>query len=67
MATPQQLADLQAARGLELDDLFTQLMIEHHAGGIHMAQYAQEHARLERGALPSRGRSWRTSRWRSTS
>ena len=21
-------------------------MIEHHAGGIHMAQYAQEHARL---------------------
>jgi uncharacterized protein (DUF305 family) len=46
MATPQQIAALEAARGLELDDLFTQLMIEHHAGGIHMAQYAQEHARL---------------------
>jgi uncharacterized protein (DUF305 family) len=46
MATPPQMADLEAARGLALDDQFTQLMIEHHAGGIHMAQYAEEHARL---------------------
>jgi uncharacterized protein (DUF305 family) len=46
MATPEQLADLEAARGLALDDLFTRLMIEHHAGGIHMAEFAEEHARL---------------------
>jgi uncharacterized protein (DUF305 family) len=46
MATPEQLAALEAARGLELDDLFTRLMIEHHAGGVHMAQFAEEHARL---------------------
>jgi uncharacterized protein (DUF305 family) len=47
MATPAQIAALEVARGTELDDLFTQLMIEHHAGGIHMAQYAQQHARLQ--------------------
>jgi uncharacterized protein (DUF305 family) len=46
MATPEQLADLEAGRGLALDDLFTRLMIEHHAGGIHMAEFAEEHARL---------------------
>jgi uncharacterized protein (DUF305 family) len=46
MATPEELEALEAARGLDLDDLFTRLMIEHHAGGIHMAQYAEEHARL---------------------
>jgi uncharacterized protein (DUF305 family) len=37
MATDAQLKELAAARGRELDDLFSRLMIEHHQGGIHMA------------------------------
>jgi uncharacterized protein (DUF305 family) len=44
LATQAQLAQLAAARGAKLDDLFTQLMIQHHAGGIHMAAYAANHA-----------------------
>ena len=44
LATTAQMAQLAAARGFELDDLFTQLMIQHHAGGIHMAAYAATHA-----------------------
>ncbi len=44
LATPEQMQQLQDARGFELDKLFTQLMIEHHAGGIHMAAYAATHA-----------------------
>ncbi len=43
LATKAQMAELEAARGSELDDLFTALMIEHHAGGIHMAAYAATH------------------------
>jgi uncharacterized protein (DUF305 family) len=44
LATNAQMQELQDARGFELDQLFTQLMIEHHAGGVHMAAYAAEHA-----------------------
>jgi len=44
LATAAQLDQLANARGAELDDLFTRLMIEHHAGGIHMADYAAVHA-----------------------
>ena len=44
LATPAQMQELANARGFELDKLFTQLMIEHHAGGVHMAAYAAEHA-----------------------
>ena len=43
MATDEELAELEAATGEELDDLFTRLMILHHRGGIHMAQYAVDH------------------------
>lgn len=39
MATEEQLAELETATGAELDDLFTTLMIEHHRGGIHMAEF----------------------------
>jgi uncharacterized protein (DUF305 family) len=46
MATPAEMQELAAARGLQLDDLFTALMINHHAGGLHMAQHAAETARL---------------------
>jgi uncharacterized protein (DUF305 family) len=43
MATQAQLDELDAATGTELDDLFSSLMIAHHRGGIHMAQYAVDH------------------------
>ena len=43
MATPEQMEELAAATGDELDDLFTSLMIEHHRGGIHMGRYAADH------------------------
>jgi uncharacterized protein (DUF305 family) len=45
MATPEQVAALSRARGRRLDDLFSALMINHHAGGLHMAEYAGDHAK----------------------
>ncbi len=42
MATEAELAELDAAEGQELDDLFSSLMIRHHRGGTHMAQYAAD-------------------------
>jgi uncharacterized protein (DUF305 family) len=39
MATAEQLAQLSAATGLDADDLFTRLMINHHAAGAEMAEY----------------------------
>ncbi|HEY9391154.1 MAG TPA: DUF305 domain-containing protein [Mycobacteriales bacterium] len=44
MATPEQMAALRAAKGQALDVLFLQLMIQHHQGGLPMAQYAVDHA-----------------------
>jgi uncharacterized protein (DUF305 family) len=43
MPTKAELAELDAAQGLTADDVFTRLMIHHHAGGIAMAEYAAEH------------------------
>jgi len=43
MPTKAELAELDESSGLEADDLFTHLMIRHHAGGIAMAEYAAEH------------------------
>ena len=37
----------QDARGRDLDQLFTRLMICHHEGGIHMAEFAAAHATTE--------------------
>jgi uncharacterized protein (DUF305 family) len=72
LATPAQMEQLANARGAELDDLFTRLMIVHHAGGIHMAAYAADNAELastrrwaanmdsgQRGEI-SEMNSWRT-------
>lgn len=39
-----QLDELAAARGAEIDRLFLERMAEHHRGGLHMAQAAQEQA-----------------------
>jgi uncharacterized protein (DUF305 family) len=38
MATPAELTQLREATGLAEDQLFLRLMIQHHLGGIHMAQ-----------------------------
>jgi uncharacterized protein (DUF305 family) len=40
MATPEQLEELESLEGSELDDAFSRLLIDHHAGGIHMADAA---------------------------
>ncbi|MEV0395382.1 DUF305 domain-containing protein [Polymorphospora rubra] len=37
MATPEQMAELRAATGIQVDLLFIKLMRDHHLGGIHMA------------------------------
>jgi uncharacterized protein (DUF305 family) len=50
MATEAQMKELQAASGRELDDLFSRLMIDHHIGGIHMAETAVEDGKLSKGA-----------------
>jgi uncharacterized protein (DUF305 family) len=47
MATSAQMTALTDARGRDLDDLFTRLMIRHHEGGIHMAEFAAAHATTE--------------------
>lgn len=43
-ATPEQLAELQAASPDEQNELFLELMIAHHQGGVDMAEYAARHA-----------------------
>lgn len=44
MATPAQLADLAAADGAPAERLFLELMIEHHRGGVAMAEAALDRA-----------------------
>jgi uncharacterized protein (DUF305 family) len=46
LATDAQMDELNTASGTDLDDLFSQLMIEHHAGGVAMAEAAVEGAGL---------------------
>lgn len=46
LASAADMNALTAERGRALDDLFTRLMIEHHAGGAGMADAAVERARL---------------------
>ncbi len=40
MATPDQIAALKAATGTAADRLFAQLMLDHHLGGVDMAEFA---------------------------
>jgi uncharacterized protein (DUF305 family) len=40
----EELDQIDSASGRELDALFLEKMAEHHRGGLHMAQYAAEHA-----------------------
>lgn len=44
LATENEMADLEAARGEASDLLFLELMSAHHEGGVHMAQYAAQNA-----------------------
>lgn len=44
-ATDDQMEQLQKSRDAEADALFRDLMIAHHLGGIHMAEYAMENAK----------------------
>ncbi len=47
LATKAQMQRLKDARGTDLDQLFTRLMIVHHAGGIYMASFAGNLAHTE--------------------
>jgi uncharacterized protein (DUF305 family) len=47
MASGSELDALIAAAGSDADRLFAELMIAHHEGGIHMAEYAAENADVE--------------------
>jgi uncharacterized protein (DUF305 family) len=44
LASDDDMARLRDARGAEADALFLELMAEHHRGGIHMAEFASQHA-----------------------
>jgi uncharacterized protein (DUF305 family) len=44
MATDEQIAELAASSGAEADRLFVELMVAHHQGGLHMAEYAAAEA-----------------------
>lgn len=44
LLTAEQLDQVDAARGAELDALFLELMAEHHRGGLHMAAEAAQDA-----------------------
>jgi uncharacterized protein (DUF305 family) len=55
LAAKTQMDQLANARGQELNDLFTRMMILHHEGGVHMAEYAAAHAGTETV------RSWATA------
>jgi uncharacterized protein (DUF305 family) len=55
MATPAQLQQLADSSGRAADALFFRLMIAHHQGGIHMADYAARHAKDPRVKRLARG------------
>jgi uncharacterized protein (DUF305 family) len=40
MQTPERLQELSEARGADADRLFFEIMIDHHFGGVHMADHA---------------------------
>lgn len=44
MATPEQLAELRTATGVDVDRIFLDLMMTHHRGGVAMMEQAQERA-----------------------
>jgi uncharacterized protein (DUF305 family) len=47
MATEDDLLALARAEGADADQLFVTLMTAHHLGGVHMAEWARDHAATE--------------------
>ena len=47
LATTDQIVALTNAQGPEVDRIFLDLMLEHHRGGVHMAEYAAAHAETQ--------------------
>jgi uncharacterized protein (DUF305 family) len=47
LASPEELLALTNATGPDVDRRFLDLMIRHHEGGLHMAEYAAEHGSNE--------------------
>jgi uncharacterized protein (DUF305 family) len=45
LASVADFEDLEAATGVDADEIFTRLMIDHHAAGIEMAEYVIEHGK----------------------
>jgi uncharacterized protein (DUF305 family) len=50
LLTDEQLAEVDEARGADLDRLFLQMIAEHHRGGLHMAEGGAELAEDDRVA-----------------
>jgi uncharacterized protein (DUF305 family) len=48
MQTRDKVEALRAATTPEVDRLFFTMMREHHEGGVHMAEYAEQHAQTKR-------------------
>jgi uncharacterized protein (DUF305 family) len=48
MQPEERLEALEAATGVEKERLFLTMMRAHHEGGVHMAEYAAEHASTEK-------------------
>ena len=46
LASESDIDTFLASSGAEADNLFVELMIAHHQGGIHMAEYAMDHANV---------------------
>ncbi|MFZ6004551.1 MAG: DUF305 domain-containing protein [Actinomycetota bacterium] len=44
LASPNEMQALREHTGPDIDALWIKLMQDHHAGGVHMAEYAAEHA-----------------------
>ena len=47
LASAEEMVALTNAEGAAFDQQFVDLMIRHHEGGVHMAQYAAEHAETQ--------------------
>lgn len=48
MATTQEMEELKQSQGQEFDKQFAELMIEHHKGGIHMANMEVQNGKSEK-------------------
>jgi uncharacterized protein (DUF305 family) len=55
MASAEDIERLRSADGPEADELFSRLMVQHHDGGVHMADYAAANAETENIRAFARG------------